>query len=575
MKRKKCALFLGAGLMAFGLVDGTSQIMADSDTTTITFGISDCTMEDGVHTEEFSVLKKLAEETGIEIDFVNYDRDKFRTMAFSGDLPDMFMMPDSSMATSLIESGYVVGMNELIKEYGPNIATEYADAISYETETLGDMYFFPYDIYDEEGDPIAFENGTEGFFCRYDIYKAIGSPEITDSWDGFLDVLEEMQAYARDYYQDDNIYAFSSWNDWQLWPYICVYPFTVGYGDLSDVNYVVDSETGEYQDCFLDEDGIFWEGIKFLNDAYQRGLFDPEGLVQTYDQYTEKLQTGKTLVSFVAWIDPNEDLLGDDACFAILPNSTKMMLKLTPTQSSIGNRLNLSVGISANCENPETIIKLYNWTNTTDGKRLLANGVQGETWDYVDGVPTFIGTYADDYIHSDDPNVSADDYHDDYPTGIGGTHNFNFVRSLTADGEYGVADDGYPYKLMNLPENIAAGCTAAERKFAEDYGCTYPGEVYMKWAKEGLLNYTTTYLPLSVQLMATPSDDVSVMENKAIQQFLANVGNVILAESDEDFEAAKQEIIDGMKAFGYEDTSEEVAGYLEDAAKLAETFNFN
>lgn len=97
----------------------------------------------------------------------------------------------------------------------------------------------------------------------------------------------------------------------------------------------------------------------------------------------------------------------------------------------------------------------------------------------------------------------------------------------------------------------------------------------MKWAKEGLLNYTTTYLPLSVQLMATPSDDVSVMENKAIQQFLANVGNVILAESDEDFEAAKQEIIDGMKAFGYEDTSEEVAGYLEDAAKLAETFNFN
>lgn len=575
-KKRGIASILVATLLLASTVTGCTQNQGEGQTdeeqekVTVTFGISDCTMEDGVHTEEFSVLKKLAEETGVELEFVNYDRDKFRTLAYSGDLPDMFMMPDSSMAPSLVQSGYVIGLNDLIEEYAPNVATEYADAISYETETLGDMYFFPYDIYDEEGEPYAMANGTEGFFARYDIYKAIGSPEITDSWDGFLDVLEEMQAYARDYYDDENIYAFSSWNDWQLWPYICVYPFTVGYGDMSDINYVVNAETGEYQNCFLDEDGIFWEGIEFLNDAYQRGLFDPEGLVQGYDQYTEKLQTGKTLVSFVGWLDPDETLLGEDACFTILPNSTGTMLKLTPTQMPIGNRLSLSVGISANCKNPEAIIKMYNWCNTTDGKRTLANGVQGETWDYVDGVPTIIGTYAE-YV----AEGKEDQYHDDYPTGIGGTHQFVLARNLTSDGEYGIADDGYPYDLMNLPENVASTCTTAERKFAEDYGCSYPGEVYMKWADEGLLSYTTTYLPLYAQLLDTPSDDVSVMENKAIQYFMGNAGEVILAESDEAFAKAKQSIIDEMIGFGLDETSTEVEANLEEAKTLAETFTFD
>lgn len=576
MKRmkKKCAGFLAVSMLIPGLVIAPAQVHAENEKVTITFGISDCTMEDGIHTEEFSVLKKIAEETGVEFDFVNYDTNKFRTLSHSGDLPDLFVMADSSMANSLIEAGYVQGLNDLIEEYGPNVAAAYAAPIEYETKVYGDTYFFPYGIYSEDGDPYMYLNGTKGFFSRYDIYKAIGSPEITDSREGYLDVLEQMQAYARDYYGDENIYAFSSWNDWALWPYICVYPCTVGYADLMDINHLVNSETGEFQDIFLDTDGVFWDGIEFFNEAYQRGLFDPEGLVQSYDQYTEKLQTGKTLVSFISWMDPDASMLGEDACFAILPNSAKLMMNLTPVQLQMGNRLTMSVGISSNCKNPEAVIRLYNWANTTEGMRTLANGVQGETWDYVDGVPAFIGTYAADYLFSDDDLVSYTDYHNDYPTGIDGTHMFNFIRYLTADGEKGIAEDGYPYKLMNMPEYVALTQTVGERKFAEDFGCTYPGEVYKKWKGEGLLDYTTNYLTIPAQLLDPPSDDVSVVENKAIQYFMANVGDVILAESNEAFETAKQEMVDEMVSLGLDEASATVDDNIEKAKELAGTFSF-
>ncbi len=66
---------------------------------------------------------------------------------------------------------------------------------------------------------------------------------------------------------------------------------------------------------------------------------------------------------------------------------------------------------------------------------------------------------------------------------------------------------------------------------------------------KGLLDYSTTYLTLPAQLFGTVSDDVSVTENKAVQYFMANCGNVIMAESEEEFQAAKQEMIDGMLAF--------------------------
>ena len=44
--------------------------------------------------------------------------------------------------------------------------------------------------------------------------------------------------------------------------------------------------------------------------------------------------------------------------------------------------------ISKNCEHPERALELFSYMMSREGQRLIWLGVEGETWDYVDGIET-------------------------------------------------------------------------------------------------------------------------------------------------------------------------------------------
>ena len=531
----------------------------------MTFGI-DSNMEDGVH-YQFSVLNELAAQTGVRFDFIQVERDKFRVLAAGQDLPDIFITEMS--VPSLVTNKTLYPLNDLIAEYAPNVAQYYDMSIRYQTYLFGDTYCFPYDIYDEPPERhLPVRNGGS-IKARYDLYKEIGSPEITDKWDGFFDVMEQMQTYARDKYQNENIYAFSSWVDWGVWPFICVYPFSNGYGDLYEVNQMVHVETNELQDNFLDADGVFWEGVEWMRDAYSRGLFDPEGLTQSYTQYTEKVTTGQVISTFASWLTPNEELMLEGAAFVILPNSVGKVLDLTPRLLPMGNRFSGALAVNANYEHADRFMQMMEWTNSTEGKRLMANGVRGETWDYIDGVPQYIGIFKDEYLYGPDWR----EYFNVYPAGIYGTSSFSMLRTFGSNGPNGYADDGYPYFLMNQPEFVALTADKAERAFAEDYGFTYPGEVYMQWVKEGKLDYSPVYLTMPAQVFSISDEDIIVAVSRAQQYFEANVGRVIMSPTKEAFETEKAAIIDHLiNVMGYDEVSAAIAQQFEEANELVSQF---
>ena len=554
-------LFAAFGVQASDVSDAPQEIV------TISYGCSS-SIPDGVN-EQFSVFNELRDKTGVQLDIVNYDREKFRVLSAGNDLPDMFVLGDATVIEALIENEMVIGLNDLIAQYAPNIAEDFAMAMRYQTLIFGDTYFLPENLYNEPVESqIPVRNAGEGFFTRYDIYKEIGSPEITDSWGGYFDVLEQMQAYAREKYDDDNIYCFSAFTDWGIWPYICMYPFTRGYGDLFDANQMVDRNTNELQDNFLSEDGVFWEGIEYYYEAYRRGLFDPEGLTQKWSQYAEKVQTGKLLVSSVNWLSPDREVCGEEAALILLPNSVAGPILFTPRQLPMGNRFSWALAINAKCKYPERAIQMLNWTNSTDGKRLLVNGVQGETWDYIDGIPQYIGVFKDEYLYSG--NWSA--YHNDYPSGIYGAEAVELFRAFTSDAGEGIAPDGYPYNLRGTREMIASTISPGEKLFAEEYGCTYPGEVYMKWAEEGKMASTDIYLTMAAQLFGNVDEEISVTESRAVQYFVANVSKPIMAESKEAFEREKAAMIAEMKNMGLEDASLAIKAQFEEALALVEQF---
>ncbi len=106
------------------------------------------------------------------------------------------------------------------------------------------------------------KNGFVGFFTRWDCYKELGCPEIT-SEDEYLDVLKQMVDAHPETEDGKKVYALSGWTDWGLWPYKISYPFSFGYENL-DNNQLFSHVTGDLEDMFTKEDGIFWKSLSFL-----------------------------------------------------------------------------------------------------------------------------------------------------------------------------------------------------------------------------------------------------------------------------------------------------------------------
>lgn len=137
-------------------------------------------------------------------------------------------------------------------------------------------------------------------FTRWDCYKELGCPEIT-SEDEYLDVLKQMVDAHPETEDGKKVYALSGWTDWGLWPYKISYPFSFGYENL-DNNQLFSHVTGELEDMFTKEDGIFWKSLSFFNKAYRMGIMDPEAFTMKTPSTIPRFPTGRSLLQRITGI---------------------------------------------------------------------------------------------------------------------------------------------------------------------------------------------------------------------------------------------------------------------------------
>lgn len=554
MGRKKTTKALALGLSCAMLLSGTvyaesGDTAAEQEKITLTWGrmVADCSLGDGVHSETSAALKAIEEKTGITIEFVTYDQQKFNVLAASGDLPDIVnLWPDTAVFSSLISSEQILPLDDLLDAYGENIKENIPACIDQVNGLYGSVYYLPVCVSDIGTTPIS--NGYVNFQARYDIYKEIGSPEIHTE-DDYLDVLKQMQDYQREQTGDNSIYAFSAWTDSGTWPYIITYPFSYGDQNYSSAdNYSFNVETGELESNFMDEDSVFWNGIRFFNKAYTMGIFDPDGFTQKNTQYYEKIAQGKVLVNG-SWAQPDPEYCGEDAICVRLPG------EYFPTISGIygsatpfGYGLSSGRAITSNCEYPERAMQLLNYLDSEEGARTLVNGIQGEDWDYIDGIPQFIGTMLEKY--------ESGDYSDYRRERTGDGVGSQFLYSGTVKTE-----SGYPIDLSTTEDFIASHASDAQKAFAQDYdeSFSYPGQVYEKWYEEGMV--TTEIAAEGAKMVAFApalSDESSQIINEATDYFASNVAKLIMAEDEETFNAEKAAMIEKFKEIGYEEAEAEV-----------------
>ena len=491
---------------------------------------------------------------GVVLDRITATMERVALVTAAGDLPDIihfFNVPD--IANTQVAAGTLHPLDDLLDRYGQNLRNNIPTALRWSREIIGGgtTYIIPTRTsFADTANPNR--NGWFGsYFTRWDIYYAIGAPEMHNE-DDFLDVLYMMMQYQPVNQDGRRVWGLTLWTDWGLWPFINPYPNTHGYEVMVGQGAFVNRETLEIQSQYLDPDGIFWQALRFYNKAWNRGVLDPDGFTNQTDQVAEKVATGEVLSVGANWWGPNRDLLGEDAIMVMLPGPFPVFDTVFPRESLLGLQESHSLAISLTSDHPDKAMQVFNWINSEEGHRAHRTGVRGEDWDIIDGSPQLMGQRLDDFLAGNWDPIFAE------RRGIG-------VYFSMCVGSARMSD-GFPPWIGEALEYQMLSAIPAEISFATFFGgpdARVPGQAYVALINEGRVRTFYNDDLMTVSLGDPLPDDIVRIINQADQFMQANIARVIMAEDYDEFREIRADLIDEMIRMGAETAWEAVQANVE------------
>lgn len=319
----------------------------------------------------------LEEATGVKVDWIddhsNTD-EAFQLMSTDDKLPDIIGHGWLSYAggTAGAEAdGLVIRLNDIIDQYMPNFKAYLEanpDIDKMIKDDNGNYYFFPL---------INAKSGvyTYGAYVRQDWLNELGGqvPETVDEWYSLLTAVKEKYGVVP---------YTTTWADLLVRsPF--AYAFGVGDGDyrIDDNGKVVYNRTSDEYKAFL-ETMAKW---------YSEGLLDQDvASIATADVRT-KVINGEAFLSsgwLTSAVQPVEQASED---WDIQPIPTPVVnAGDVATDTSVswlvsGN----GAAITPDCENVELAARYIDYWYSEEGILLTNFGKEGETYNMVDGIPTY------------------------------------------------------------------------------------------------------------------------------------------------------------------------------------------
>ncbi len=316
------------------------------------------------------VTKEITRRTGVTIDVeraTTSDSQQLNLMLASDELTDFVVVGlDSPARTILWKQGFVQPLNELMDKYCPkmwDVLPEDMDTIY--TEDDGNLYLLTSWFADVERiKKLKDVPLTEGSFSiNKTMYEDIGSPPMNT-----LDEYREALLTVKQKYPN-------------------VFPLYDGAPGSSKIDSIINRVYGG-SPFSIDEDGTvhlefteetYLKAVKYINELYREGLYDPEIFTMKSEQVTEIFKNNKVFShwgqSFYAF---SFDMDGPFWPFKP-PTEPSIPFRLPNVATSIGT--GATVFISNKCSNPERAIKYLEFMMSDEGQLLMGYGIEGE--DYI------------------------------------------------------------------------------------------------------------------------------------------------------------------------------------------------
>lgn len=335
---------------------------------------------------ENAVSRAITEKTGVDINFITpigNESEKLNALMASDTLPDLITLGFwEPQIDEMIENDMIYPLNELADEYEPYF-WEVADntVVNWYTRDDGNIYEYPNSAVSPQD---LEENKTIGsnqtFLVRKDIYEAIGSPDMSTT-QGFKAAVEK--AYE----------MFPLVDEKPLIP-VGAHVFD-NEGNPSFDKYLMNflaipwEKNGTLYDRYTDPEYIKW--LKMFRELGEEGLLSTDIFVDTRTQSEEKIAEGRYFCMIYQYTDM---LTQQKQIYSESPERIYMAVEgprnsngddpTLPSQSVSGWTVTL---ISKNCKSPEKAIKFMSYLMSEEGQMCLYMGVEGVTYDMIDGVP--------------------------------------------------------------------------------------------------------------------------------------------------------------------------------------------
>jgi len=336
-------------------------------------------------------------EHGIKLEVWSYSEEKTTAMLTSGDFPDMMYVAPSTQSDvfeTLVQTDKLIDYSDYA-EYlphvlGDKVVNEYItsnlDRIrnNYSAGT-GGLYVLPFGVgvnssfYAQAG---TFDRNVPKL--KWDVYEAIGAPEVTDMW-SLIDIAEDMLAYQPtledgtkmfgtflDNTDKNYFYAMELWMKWKGATASKLQYLSECFHATGEVNYA------------LEDESAFKEGLKWYNELYKRGLLDPDSVSTSRADQAPKIDKGLAMI-------PSGSLPGwATKYYEVFPSDVTVYMDFTTEKYAGGP----SIVIFKESENIETCLELVDMMADPYEWMKVYYGPDGCIWQENDGVLSITDEFA-------------------------------------------------------------------------------------------------------------------------------------------------------------------------------------
>lgn len=325
-------------------------------------------------TADNRIYKLIEEKLGASFEFeylVGELAQKIGVMIAGGDYPDVV-----TGDTKFINAKALIPLEEKIEKNNPNLYKHYQNSNAWnkmKEPSDGHIYVMPnYGVLDDY--QLVTEPMGPAFYIQKAVLADAGYPKVK-TLDQYFDLIAK---YKEKYPKIDGqpTIGFEILSDgWRNWGLKNAPQHLIGHPN--DGNVVVDAKTG-VAEIFANKE-YAKRYYKKLNDMNQAGLIDKETFVLNYDQFIQKLSTGRVLGMFEQrWnfgtaqeslYTQNKDERTYVACPVTFDESIKQWY-LDRTLVNVNN----GFGITKNAKDPDAILKVFDTLVTEEWQKILQWG---------------------------------------------------------------------------------------------------------------------------------------------------------------------------------------------------------